>query len=347
MKIDELGERGLIERIVREFRIEKEVVTVGAGEDDCAVIDIDAAKKSTKYLVVTTNTLQQSTHFPDGMTPFQMGWSAVAVNLSDIAAMGAVPFAFTISIGIPAQIEVSFVDELVRGIEVCASTYNTAVIGGDVVQSKEIILTGMCIGFTNDPVRRSGANLGDLLCITGSLGNAALAMKIIKNELKVSEVHEHIRESAKKSLFQPQPRVDEGIVIANSGVVTSMIDISDGLAISIAELTRNSNLGAELYKESVPVFNDEIRRFDLSLSRRECIELAFYYGGDYELLFTIDPLALEDKKLMSKLTREAKMSIIGKMVLPEEGIYFEIEEDGLSLGLVEKEPIEIRGYQHF
>lgn len=341
MKIEELGERGLIERITKKFRIEKPVVTVGAGEDDCAVIEIDAAKKESKYLVLTTDTLQQSTHFPDGITAFQMGWSAVAANLSDIAAMGAVPFAFTISIGIPARTEVSFVDELLRGIETCASTYNTAVVGGDVVLSNEFILTGMCIGFTNDPVRRSGANLGDLLCVTGSLGNAALAMKIIKNELKVKEVPEHIEESAKKSLFQPQPRVNEGFVIANSGVVTSMIDISDGLAISIAELTRSSNLGAELYKENVPVFSEEIRsRLDLSV--RECIEIALYYGGDYELLFTIDPLALEDERLMSKLKREAKMSIIGKLVLPEEGIYFEI--GGVD---VEKEPIEIKGYQHF
>lgn len=273
-----------------------------------------------------------------------MGWSVVAANLSDIAAMGAVPFAFTISIGIQARTEVFVVDELVRGIESCASTYNTAVIGGDVVLSNEIILSGMCIGFTNNPVRRSGANLGDLLCVTGSLGNAALAMKIIKNELKVKEMPEHIKESAKKSLFQPLPRVNEAIIIANSGVVTSMIDISDGLAISIAELTRSSNLGAELYKENVPIFNEEIREV-LDLSACECIELAFYYGGDYELLFTIDSIALEDKKLMSKLKREAKMSIIGKLVPPEEGIYF---ERGVGVDVeTGKEKIEIRGYQHF
>ncbi|MFB0532770.1 MAG: thiamine-monophosphate kinase, partial [Desulfatiglandales bacterium] len=117
MKIEDLGEIGLIERIVRGFRVDKQIVPVGAGEDDCAVIDIEKAKAGYKYLVITTDTLQESTHFPTGISPFQMGWSAVAVNLSDIAAMGAHPFAFTIAMGTPAKTETPFVDELVAGIE--------------------------------------------------------------------------------------------------------------------------------------------------------------------------------------------------------------------------------------
>ena len=91
MKIEELGETGLIERIVKKFHVNvnKQIVMVGAGEDDCAVIDIDKAKGGHKYLVVTTDTVQESTHFPAGISPFQIGWTSVAVNLSDIAAMGA------------------------------------------------------------------------------------------------------------------------------------------------------------------------------------------------------------------------------------------------------------------
>jgi thiamine-monophosphate kinase len=91
MKLEDLGERGLIERIVKKFHVAQHAVVVGAGDDDCAVIDIEKGSGGNRYLVVTTDTLQASTHFPPGITPFQMGWSAVAVNLSDIAAMGAHP----------------------------------------------------------------------------------------------------------------------------------------------------------------------------------------------------------------------------------------------------------------
>ena len=99
--MEELGETGLIERITRRFKVSSEAVTVGAGEDDCAVIDLESASAGYSYLVVTTDTVQRSTHFPRGISPFQRGWSAVAVNLSDIAAMGAHPFAFVIAMGIP------------------------------------------------------------------------------------------------------------------------------------------------------------------------------------------------------------------------------------------------------
>jgi thiamine-monophosphate kinase len=337
VKIEDLGEIGLIERIVKKFYADKQIVPVGAGEDDCAVIDIEKAKAGYKYLIVTTDTLQESTHFPTGISPSQMGWSAVAVNLSDIAAMGAHPFAFTIAMGIPAQTETSFVDELVAGIEKCASSYHTVVVGGDISRSKELILTGTCIGFADNPVRRSGAKVGDILCVTGSLGNAALAVKVIRGEIDVPESIEAV---AKRALFQPVPRVNEGILIANSGVATAMIDISDGLALSIAAIAKRSNVGAELYEENVPVLSEELRRNrGLELSPRERRELAFYYGGDYELLFTIDPRALTNEDLMNRLKKEVKMSIIGKIVPPEEGIY-------LKKGEV-KEMMELKGYQHF
>ena len=202
MKIEQLGEIGLIERIAKKFHINKQIVTIGAGEDDCAVIDIDKAKAGYKYLVVTTDTVQESTHFPKGISPFQIGWTSVAVNLSDIAAMGAHPFAFTSAMGIPAHTETAFVDEMVEGIEKCASAYNTAVVGGDITRSKEVILTGTCFGFADKPVRRAGAGVGDLVCVTGSLGNAALGMKIIKKEMKV-KVPKRVEENVKKALFQP------------------------------------------------------------------------------------------------------------------------------------------------
>ena len=337
MNVEQLGETGLIERIVEKFRVNvnKQIVTIGAGEDDCAIIDIGKAEAGHKYLIVTTDMLQESTHLPAGISPFQIGWSAVAVNLSDIAAMGAHPFAFTIAMGIPAHTETAFVDEVVEGMEKCASAYNTVVVGGDITRSKELILTGTCFGFADNPVRRAGAEIGDLVCVTGSLGNAALGMK---KEVKVPK---RVDEIAKKALFQPVPRIQEGIILADSGLVTSMIDISDGLALSLAELAKSSNVGFEIYEDKVPVLHSEIRNAESwDLSKLDPRELAFYYGGDYELLFTMDMDGVrKDEELLKRIKREVKMSIIGNVVPPGEGIYFKTEE--------KKEMMEIKGYRHF
>ncbi len=294
MKIEQLGEIGLIERITKKFRVNTESIAVGAGEDDCAVIELALADY--KYLVVTTDMLQESTYLPVGISPFQIGWSAVAVNLSDIAAMGARPYAFTIAMGLPAHTETAFVDAMVEGIADCASAYDTAVVGGDIARSKELILTGTCFGFADKPVRRAGAKVGDLICVTGSVGNAALGFKIIKEGLTVPK---KVEETAKKALFQPVPRIPEGITLADSGLVTSMLDISDGLALALAELARSSKVGFEIYEAKVPVLSEEMRAAVRDVDLRE---LAFFYGGDYELLFTVDADVLADEfaKLQKK-----------------------------------------------
>jgi len=321
--IEELGETGLVERIAKRFKASSEAVRVGAGEDDCAVMDLESASAGYRYLVVTTDTVQRSTHFPRGISPFQMGWSAVAVNLSDIAAMGAHPFAFVIAMGIPGHTDTDFLDALIAGIKACASAYNVVVVGGDVTRSKELVLTGTCFGFVNKPVKRSTARVGDLLGVTGRLGNAAVGLKMIEEGIRFSE---EIEAAAKRALFQPIPRVNEGIILAESGMVTSMIDISDGLALSLAELGRRSHVGFELYKEEVPVSSAEVP-----------LELAIYYGGDYELLFTLDAGISESE--LKRLRKEVDMSIIGRVMPQEAGIYF---REGSRM-----EAIAIKGYQHF
>ncbi len=340
--IEQLGEIGLIERISKKFLVDKQIVTVGAGEDDCAVIDIAKAKAGYKFLVVTTDTLQESTHFPTGISPFQIGWTSVAVNLSDVAAMGAHPFAFTIAMGIPAHTGTAFVDGVVEGLEKCASAYNTAVVGGDITRSREVILTGTCLGFADNAVRRAGAEVGDLVCVTGSLGNAALGLKLIKEAGIKQKLPKRVEEVAKKALFQPLPRVKEGVNLADSGLVTAMIDISDGLALSLAALAKSSKVGFEIYEDKVPVLSNDIKSAtDLDLSMLELRDLAFYYGGDYELLFTVDARTktLENEEMLKRMQKEMKMSIIGTVVPSEEGIYFKTGE--------EKEMVELKGYQHF
>ena len=337
MNLEELGERGVIDRITRKFTVNKALIPVGAGEDDCAVIDLEKVRGGHRFLVVTTDTLLESRHLPAGITPFQMGWSAVAVNLSDIAAMGAHPFAITIALGLPGGTDLAFVDELTEGIEACAAAYETAVVGGDMTRSTELMLTGTCFGFATNPVRRAGAKVGDLICVTGSLGNAALALKAITGEIALPE---HAAELVKRALLQPQPRIQEGIAIAHSGVATAMMDISDGLALSLADIAQRSRVGVEVYEEAVPILSEELRaEGDLKLSALELRELAFYCGGDYELLVTIDPQAGDDAAVLRTLRNAVKLTVIGKVVPAERGL-------SIRRGS-ESEQLEIRGYQHF
>jgi thiamine-monophosphate kinase len=337
MNLEELGERGVIDRITRKFTVNKALIPVGAGEDDCAVIDLEKVRGGHRFLVVTTDTLLESRHLPAGITPFQMGWSAVAVNLSDIAAMGAQPFAITIALGLPGGTDLAFVDELTEGIEACAAAYETAVVGGDMTRSTELMLTGTCFGFATNPVRRAGAKVGDLICVTGSLGNAALALKAITGEIALPE---HAAELVKRALLQPQPRIREGIAIAHSGVATAMMDISDGLALSLADIAQRSRVGVEVYEEAVPILSEELRaEGDLKLSALELRELAFYCGGDYELLVTIDPQAGDDAAVLRTLRNAVKLTVIGKVVPAERGL-------SIRRGS-ESEQLEIRGYQHF
>jgi thiamine-monophosphate kinase len=337
MNLEELGERRVIDRITRKFRADKELIPVGAGEDDCAVIELEKARRGHRFLVVTTDTLLESRHFPPGITPFQRGWSAVAVNLSDIAAMGAQPFAITIALGLPGGTTLAFVDELTEGIQACAAAYETVVVGGDMTRSTELMLTGTCFGFATKPVQRAGAKVGDLICVTGSLGNAALALKAITGELLLPA---HAAALVNPALFQPQPRIQEGIAIANSGVATAMMDISDGLALSLADITQRSRVGVEIYEEAVPILSEELRADnEVKLSALELRELAFYCGGDYELLFTIDPQAGDDAAVLRTLRSAVKLTLIGKVVPAERGL-------AICRGS-QREKLEIRGYQHF
>jgi len=278
--------------------------------------------------------LLKSSHFPEGITPFQMGWSVVAVNLSDIAAMGARPLLLTVAIGLPEGTEISFFDEILRGISACCEKYQTIVVGGDIVKSAEMTFSGTCIGFATHPLRRKGAKVGDFVCVTGTLGDAALGMKVVRGEMNLPAP---LASYAKRALFQPEPRVREGLLIASSRYATAMIDISDGLAISLAELASQNGVGFEIWEESVPV-SEALKACELSKSERR--ELIFHFGGDYELLFTADASILEDNKTFEMLKREAKVSIIGRVVPKERGIYVKSEHG-------EKEQIALRGYQHF
>ncbi|WP_148706143.1 thiamine-phosphate kinase [Methanosarcina siciliae] len=324
-KVSSVGERALISRLSEIFNAPEgkergqEGILVGAGSDDCAVLDL----KGEDCLVVTTDMLHRTTDFPPEMTPWQMGWMSAAVNLSDIAAMGAEPTGLLVAIGMLADTEIAFVEELAKGIQACAEFCETSVIGGDLDTHAELTITGTALGRVKKSrlLLRKGAKPGDLVCVTGYTGSAGVALEAIQSKKSVSE-------TVLKALFEPVPRTREARKLAESGAVTSMMDTSDGLAMSLYDLARQSKVGFRIRKEALPILQ-EVREF--ASDPGELLEFALYTGGDFELIFTVDPGRLK------KVQNICNLTIIGECTKYETGIVLESPECRLT-------NIEQRGY---
>ncbi len=263
-------------------------------EDDCAILPLDGTT-----LVATTDMLHEQTDFPAGMNEMQMGWMAVAATLSDIAAMGASPALLLIAVGLDRAERLL---PIMEGAKACCSAYNTPLAGGDIDDHQELTLVTSAIGFTEHPVRRRGSCVGDRICVTGILGQAHAALQ---------GHHQY-----DCFLFEPHPRIAEGKAIAQAGA-TSLMDISDGLALSLHDLATANEVGYAIETRRLPRPGD--------VAEEEALEYALFGGGDYELLFTIPPGQLP--------FLEIPATMIGEVV-PLHGVF----ADGI--------PLPARGYQH-
>lgn len=317
MKISQLGERALIRRIAALLKGGNTVV--GAGEDDCAVLDIGGDD----YLLVTTDMLHRKTDFHIRMTGRQIGWMSVAVNLSDLASKGAKPIGIVMAMGIPPDTEVEFIEEIVKGMNECASRYGTEVIGGDTDAHDELTMVGTALGTVKKEllIRRNGARAGDLVCVTGHLGTAGAALFALDKKIPVTQ-------DILNALFEPVPRINEGMALAESRSVTSMMDISDGLALSLHDMNRAGSAGFKIYERRLPVLPG-VKKL---LEEKELFEAALFVGGDFELLFTVTPEKLDEAKKACPLT------VIGEVI--ENGVFIERSAGGV-------EELKERGYEHF
>lgn len=318
MKVNELSERALIAHIAKRLTKPAKNVIIGAGEDDCAVLDIDGEN----YLLATTDMLHRKTDFPEQMSGWQIGWMSVAVNLSDLASKGARPLGILMAMGIPQDEELGFIEDIVRGMDDCASRYNTRIIGGDTDSHEELTMAGTALGLVKKGmlVRRTGAKEGDLVCVTGHLGTAGAALLAMEKNIPVDR-------KIMKALFEPLPRINEGMALADAKAVTSMMDISDGLALSLHDLSKASNVGFRIYENKLPVL-PEVKGL---LKGEELLEAVVYTGGDFELLFTVAPDKIERAKKACSLT------VIGEVT----GIGVFIEREGRL------EELKAKGYEHF
>jgi thiamine-monophosphate kinase len=301
-----IGERELILRISE--------ILGGVENDDCAVIDA-----GDRCLVATTDMLHRDTDFPDIMNPWQMGWMSVAVNLSDIAAMGAEPAGVLIAAGLPPEADLFFIDELFSGFGDCASFYGTRILGGDTDSHQELTITGTALGFVEKDLvmRRKGARPGDLLCTTGALGGAGGGLWAWQHGVQSEFI---------TRLLEPEPRLKEGRALAKSRAVTSMMDNSDGLALSLSDLSEVSQVGFLVREEALPIAAGLVEM----VGYEKALEMVTSAGGDFELIFSVRPEGLETARKACALT------VIGEVM--EEGICMEREG--------ERKRIAARGYEH-
>jgi len=313
------GERELVRRITRILEVEE--------KDDCAVVE-----DGERYLVWTTDMLHRRADFPAVATPWQIGWMTVAVNLSDVAAMGAVPLGLLSAVGIPTETETSFAEEIFRGMRDCASRYGTRVLGGDLDSHDELTLVGTALGGVERDLilRRRGARPKDLLCTTGTLGSAGAGLRVaLEAEGKgMTKVEDPDLRALTKRLLEPAPKVEEGQALALSRSVTSMMDNSDGLALSLYELAEASGVGFSVQEEKIPI-DPSVRM--VAEDEGDAIDLALHAGGDFELVFTVSPDRIE------VAANACNLSVIGEVLAEKEMV---IESD------MGRRALEPRGYQH-
>lgn len=245
-----------------------------ATDDDAAVLPIGRDD-----LVVCTDSVTFERHMPEGMTYEQFGWMAAAVNMSDLAAMGATPIGIVSALALPKDMETSEVCEVMTGMDECTEFCNCHILGGDTKSGNGTVsVTAFGVMEGRRPMTRKGVKVGDIIAVTGELGAAAAGFLALANKFDMPD--------AVSALCAPIPRVEEGIALSSSGLVTSCIDLSDGLATAINTICSMNGCGAIIEWDLLPksqYVDDVCQR--LGVPDRE---LTIGWGGEYELMFTFD-----------------------------------------------------------
>jgi thiamine-monophosphate kinase len=309
-----MAEFDLIERIRRMAAQPREDVALGIG-DDAAVLAVPADQQ----LAAATDTLVEGVHFPVGTAPADLGWKALAVNLSDLAAMGATPAWALLNLTLPAA-DAHFVDGFAEGFTQLARQYRLALVGGDTTRGP-LAITVSVFGFVPEgcALTRAGAQAGDAVCVTGSLGDAAGALHLVMRDSGLGirdlenahdgspPVRPERRRAAPESkgnsmheilearLHRPTPRIEAGLVLR--GVASACIDVSDGLLADLGHVARESGVGLELELDCLPVSAALVQSFGAEQARA----WALGGGDDYELAFTVPEAAVS--RVLDELAR--------------------------------------------
>ena len=286
-------------------------VDLGVGDDSALL-----TPPPHHQLVICADTLVAGRHFPLDTTAHAIGWKSVAVNLSDIAAMGAKPHSILLALSLP-QIDHDWLKGFSQGLYDCCDQFGVRLIGGDTTQSPHLTLSVTALGWieTGKSVLRSGAQVNDLIVVSGTIGDAAYGLQ-------------HLGHPLQQRLDYPTPRCELGTML--KGLASSMIDVSDGLAQDLGHILKASNVGAKIDLSRLPIDNAL-----KVLSDQKQWEYALAGGDDYELCFTISTQNYQD---FLQLQPNVKTTIIGKITQQCELTF---EKDGLD------HPLQLNGYQHF
>lgn len=324
--ISDIGEFGLIDRLTSKFSNKQGTTVTGVG-DDAAVIDA-----GNDYIVITTDLLTEGIHFNLIYTPLKhLGYKAVAVNLSDVYAMNAVPRQITVSIAVSGKFSLEALEQLYSGIHSACEKFNVDLVGGDTSSS----MTGMTISITaigrvnkEDVVYRKGARVNDLICVSGDLGAAYLGLQLLEREKVLFEKDPSFQpdftgmEYLLERQLKPEPCSEIITLLRENGIKpTSMIDISDGLSSEILHICKNSEVGCRLYQDKIPISAVASRvAGDFNMEPLIC---ALHGGEDYELLFTVP---LSDYQKLSQLKG---IHIIGNITAKDEKAMMVTKDGGL------------------
>ena len=363
IKVSQLGEKQLIERIIQkskscsiykpsDFNDFDIKTSIG---DDSALTNVNIDDNS--YLVSSSDMLIQSSHFPKAMTHFQMGYKSVVVNVSDLASMGAENIGFLLNIAVPKDTLLDDFDDLICGVIKACDNYSIPLIGGDTNQASEIIISGTAIGQVDKDkaLMKYGFQTGDLVCISGELGLAALGFELlefIEENPKGKEVIDKIKsidstliDLAILKALKPEAKYEEGHILRDYNTDNNRIsatDITDGLASELYEIISSDRLyhqsnkeghytkGIRIYEDKLPV-EDEFKEIAKILGINY-LDIFLHVGEDFELLFTIN------KELKDQLSSDMNYYVIGEITVAN------TVEIVLSNGSIEK--ISSKGYEH-
>jgi len=327
MKLNEkLGERKII-KIIQSHLDSMPKMPIPFG-DDVSAYDIGNGNLA----VLKTDMLVDKTDVPPGMSLWQAARKAVVMNISDFAAKGVRPTAILVSLGLPRNLRERDIEKIGEGLNAGAREYKAYVIGGDTNEASDLVISLSVFGTAkkNTLMPRSGAKPGDLLAVTGFFGKTSAGLKILLHNL---EAPPKIRKTIVDSVLMPYARLKEGLALSRTKAVTASIDSSDGLAWSVHEIAKASNVGFLI--NTLPIAED-VKTF-ARLNKLDPTELTLYGGEEYELVLAIKPkLWKKAEKAVKEVGR--RLLLIGKATA-EKQVLLEAEDKRII--------IEPRGYEHF
>lgn len=335
--IASLGEFGIIDRISQQFKNQHKTTVKGIG-DDAAVIDC-----GTGYQLISTDCLIEAIHFDLRYVPLKhLGYKSVAVNVSDIAAMNGFPSQITVNIGIPPRFTLEAIDELYEGIKLACESFKVDLVGGDTSASPSgLFISVSVLGNVekNKIAYRNGAKENDIICTTGDLGGAYIGLNILEREKQAFLANSSIQPKLEDHEYtvgrqlKPEARMDIIYDLHDFGVVpTAMIDISDGLASELFHITTQSDCGAAIYEDKIPV-SDKTYKTAVDVFKIDPITCMMNGGEDYELLFTIKQADYE------KIKNHPDISVIGYIQPKEKGVNLVTKGEQIV-------PITAQGWNH-